>query len=135
MLLRPPITTTHPSPLTSQPVQEPAMTVSKADYGIDAPGVVRNLALMGLGGILLSALGYYLGRTLGTTLAITGHCFSFIGFAEAGWMLWSSLVGKRRFREWLFDALSLRGDERLLDVGCGRGLMLNGAARRLTSGQ
>ena len=35
----------------------------------------------------------------------------------------------------LLDALNLRGDERVLDLGCGRGAVLLLAARRLTSGR
>jgi ubiquinone/menaquinone biosynthesis C-methylase UbiE len=34
----------------------------------------------------------------------------------------------------LVDAPTLRGDERILDVGCGHGVLLIAAARRLTSG-
>jgi SAM-dependent methyltransferase len=51
------------------------------------------------------------------------------------WMLWSSKVGKVRDRERLLDRLTWKGDERVLDVGCGRGLLLVGAARRLTAGK
>jgi SAM-dependent methyltransferase len=50
-------------------------------------------------------------------------------------MLWGSRVGKLRERERMLDELSLRGDERVLDVGCGRGLLLIGAAKRLTTGK
>lgn len=35
----------------------------------------------------------------------------------------------------LLDRLSLRGDERILDMGCGRGAVLLMAAQRLTTGQ
>jgi ubiquinone/menaquinone biosynthesis C-methylase UbiE len=44
-------------------------------------------------------------------------------------------VGKLRMREWLLDSLALRGGETVLDAGCGRGLLLNAAARRLTTGK
>ena len=40
-----------------------------------------------------------------------------------------------RIRNEIFDSISLRGDEKVLDVGCGSGLLLNGAAARLTSGK
>ena len=40
-----------------------------------------------------------------------------------------------RIRKQIFDSLSLRGDEQVLDVGCGGGLLLNEAALRLTSGK
>jgi cyclopropane fatty-acyl-phospholipid synthase-like methyltransferase len=53
----------------------------------------------------------------------------------AGWMIWSSRVGKLRERERLLDSLTWRGDEQVLDLGCGRGLMLIGAARRLRTGR
>lgn len=35
----------------------------------------------------------------------------------------------------LLDELDLRGDERVLDAGCGRGLLLVETAKRLTSGR
>ena len=40
-----------------------------------------------------------------------------------------------RIRNDIFNLLALRGDERILDVGCGGGTLLNEAARRLTSGK
>lgn len=40
-----------------------------------------------------------------------------------------------RIRKDIFDALALRGDETLLDVGCGAGLLVNEAGKRLTSGK
>lgn len=64
-------------------------------------------------------------------------------FASAGlgmtamglWMRWSSKVGKLRERDALLDHVTWRGDEQVLDVGCGRGLLLIGAAKRLTTGR
>ncbi len=53
----------------------------------------------------------------------------------AGWMIWDSKVGKLWARDRLLDGLKLRGDELVLDVGCGRGLLLIGAAKRLTTGK
>jgi ubiquinone/menaquinone biosynthesis C-methylase UbiE len=50
-------------------------------------------------------------------------------------MIWSSKVGKLRERERLLELVGLGGHEKVLDVGCGRGLLLNGAARRLTKGK
>jgi SAM-dependent methyltransferase len=103
----------------------------KADYGIDAPGVVRNFALAGVaalvaGWFVFSAGGHVPG---GFLLAA-----SLIFFVESGWMLFSSRKGKWLMRERLLDLAGLTGHEQVLDVGCGRGLILNGAARRLTAG-
>ncbi len=98
--------------------------MQKPNYGIDAPTVLRNLAIGAIGCYLLAlfvARGF-LGPAIG---------FSF----AAGMMLWSSLAGKFRARDALLDAIPWRGDERVLDVGCGHGLLLIGAAKRLTTGR
>jgi arsenite methyltransferase len=50
-------------------------------------------------------------------------------------MIWGSKVGKLRFRDKVLDRISWRGDELVLDVGCGHGLMLIGAAKKLRSGK
>ena len=76
------------------------------DYGIDGPGAVVGFVIAG------------------------GLCL-----AAAAAMLWSSKVGKLRARDELIGAIPWRGDEQVLDVGCGRGLLLIAAARRLTSGK
>src|SRR5690349_15047301 len=111
----------------------------RADYGLDAPGVIRNLALVG---ILCLVLGWVLNRlfqesspTLATILfwlAILNGLF-FLGTAVL--MVLSSKWGKFRERETLFDILHLNGNEQILDIGCGRGLLLNGIARRLKNGK
>jgi SAM-dependent methyltransferase len=58
-----------------------------------------------------------------------------IFLGQAGVMLWGSKVGKLRLRDRILNSIPWRGDERVLDVGCGHGLMLLGAAKRLTSGR
>jgi arsenite methyltransferase len=113
-----------------------------ADYGIDAPGVIRNLglgALVGLGLFGTAAVGLWSGRLqLGASVAIdlrgTGLAVGLICAVMAGYMFWSSKFGKVKEREGLLDRLPWKGSERVLDVGCGRGLMLIGAAKRLTTG-
>jgi ubiquinone/menaquinone biosynthesis C-methylase UbiE len=50
-------------------------------------------------------------------------------------MLHSSRRGKLIERDRLLDGLGLRGDELVLDVGCGRGLLLIGAAKRVPAGR
>ena len=50
-------------------------------------------------------------------------------FAQRKWNYASHI------REHIFDAVELKGNEKVLDVGCGGGLLLNGAAKRLTTGQ
>ncbi len=112
---------------------------SKADYGLDAPLVVRRLAL---GGLALLCAGIVLCILPATSQigwlrpwALRGITASIGCLATAGVMFWGSKVGKLRLRDRLLATFSWRGDERVLDVGCGHGLMLIGAARQLTTGQ
>jgi len=55
--------------------------------------------------------------------------------AEAVLMLDYSLRGKFRHRDKMLAMIPWRGDEQVLDIGTGRGLLLIGAAKHLTSGR
>ena len=94
-------------------------------YGIDAPYLLPIPALLIAANILD-------GVTSGTVwpFAVAG----LVG-ACAGCGLYASRRGK--FAVWaeLLDQLALRGDERVLDLGCGRGAVLLLAAQHLTSGR
>lgn len=109
----------------------------KPDYGIDAPGVVRNLFLASALGLALFATalaGLWSGGVLGFPLAGAG-LWTGLGCAGMGaWMLYDSRVGKLKEREHLLDLAVLQPEDQVLDLGCGRGLMLVGAARRLSTG-
>jgi SAM-dependent methyltransferase len=108
----------------------------RADYGLDAPGLVRFFLIFGLclavgGGILVSWRKNAILVAVGFTLFFPGIIF----FIEGLLMIFSSRIGKLRARDSLLDNLHLRGNETVLDVGCGRGLLLIGAARRLPDGR
>jgi ubiquinone/menaquinone biosynthesis C-methylase UbiE len=115
------------------------MTSSKkADYGLDAPGVVRNLALVAATGLILflsAAIGLWSGVVVGIPVAGLGVGFFVTCGTTAAVMVYGSKIGKVRGRDKLLDLLPWRGDEQVLDVGCGRGLLLIGAAMRLTTGK
>jgi len=110
-----------------------------ADYGIDAPGVVRNLALAGAGatvaGVILNALLSATAPLIGNILLGIGLLNGVSELGVATLMVWSSKAGKLRMREYVIGALNLKGDEQVLDVGCGRGLLLVGAAKYLKTGK
>ena len=103
----------------------------RADYGIDAPGDVTKFIVAGLTLTGVGLLARWRARSRATLAALTlgGWLLSI-----AGLLVLSSRVGKLRERDRLLDNIELRGDEKVLDVGCGRGLLLIGAARRLISG-
>jgi arsenite methyltransferase len=113
-------------------------TSLQPDYGIDAPRAVSVLILLSAAAGGLAALLYGLGllHPLGVLLvAIALLILAVDLLLVAATMLWYSKVGKLRQRDRLLDTLAWRGDERVLDVGCGRGLLLVGAAQRLTTGR
>ncbi len=111
---------------------ETAAKRKRPNYGIDAPTVVRNLILGGAAALVLAVVSYLLDWWPLTRMATGLTIGCLIG---AGWMVWGSKVEKLRERDRLLDGLALRGDETVLDVGCGRGLLLIGAAKRLTTGK
>ena len=111
--------------------------LTRARYGLDAPGVVRTFALLATGliggGLVLRALSTSGsgGQRFGTTLLWPGASFALTALL----MVVSSRFGKLRARDRMLAHIPLRGDETALDVGCGHGLMLIGAAKRLPRGQ
>jgi arsenite methyltransferase len=107
---------------------------TRADYGIDAPQVVLRLFVFGAMALPLAvASRAFLGPR--QPWFLVGLCSASSMLLTATVMLWGSKVGKLALRERVLNGLSLRGDERVLDVGCGRGLFLIGAAKRLSTGK
>ncbi|HTC74404.1 MAG TPA: class I SAM-dependent methyltransferase [Edaphobacter sp.] len=107
---------------------------TRTDYGVDAPAVMRNLFLFGtlclflaifapnplhLGPISLVSRSFYWPAGF-----LIGEGFLFLLYVK---------VGKFRHRDFMLGLHTWRGDENVLDVGCGRGLLLAGAAKRLAA--
>src|SRR5262245_53027335 len=97
----------------------------RGNYGIDAPYGPAFIAAVAVFELALAAIT---GRPL---IWLAG----FFILAILGLYLHGTLRGK--FVVWgeLLDRLNLRGDERILDIGCGRGAVLLLAAQRLTTGR
>jgi len=102
------------------------------------PRVPRGLYLLAFIGLALSAASFsglvadsnllaISGFVLGVLLIVPALLAAF--FALRKWN-YASLIRKQ-----IFDSFTLRGDEKVLDVGCGSGILLNGAAMRLTTGK
>lgn len=113
--------------------------IMKGDYGLDAPPVIRNLTVAGVASLIAGGTLYWLltpsQPLIATLLLVWGLLAGASLLVTAVLMIWSSKVGKLRLRERLIDSLVLHGNETVVDVGCGRGLLLNAAARRLTTGK
>jgi arsenite methyltransferase len=102
------------------------------DYGVDAPGVVRAVAWaagIAFAITLIAAVANVL------VLMFVALAITILLTFEALSLVWSSRVAKLRERVHIVNGLVLGGDERVLDVGCGRGLLLVEVARRLTTGR
>ena len=110
---------------------------TRADYGVDAPGVVLRFVIIAFVGMIFAVAAPFLikERDLALRIASMGRSAAIWCSVCATVMVWGSRVGKLRLRDRILDGLALRGDEQVLDVGCGRGLMLLGAAKKLTSGK
>jgi arsenite methyltransferase len=108
----------------------------RPNYGIDAPNVLRNLFLFGALGVVLALIiptVLHVGSAefkLRPGLWCTGIALLIEGFLY----LFYVKKGKEYHRDKMLAMYAWRGDEKVLDVGCGRGLLLVGAAKRTPDG-
>ena len=105
--------------------------MDKPNYGIDSPNIIIGLLIASLANLAVFLLSPHVWRVEVRWIAFAAALYFLLG---ALGMLQYSKVGKRKMREHLLDTINWRGDEHVLDVGCGRGLFLIGAARRLSRG-
>jgi arsenite methyltransferase len=104
----------------------------RLDYGIDAPGFPRTFAILA---VVTAAATILLGTTGFVIFSIiVGIICAVWTFLAAFWIL-GCKFGKLRARDIILSRITWRGDEHVLDIGCGHGLLLMGAAKRLTTGR
>jgi len=118
------------------------MAEAQENHGIDAPTVVRNLAVIGMGLLIVgntTTILLLLHRISPTPLTriLSINCLatSITCLVMASWMIASSKWLKHTVARALLDTRAWRGDEAVLDIGCGRGLVAVDAAKRVPRGK
>ncbi|HUB30188.1 MAG TPA: class I SAM-dependent methyltransferase [Terracidiphilus sp.] len=107
----------------------------KPDYGIDAPGVIRNDFIFGALFLIIAVVFPRVTIAHIEFILMPGFVYPAAWFfLFGGLMLLYSLRGKFRHRDRMLAKVKWKGNEQVLDVGTGRGLLLIGAAKRLTTG-
>lgn len=104
--------------------------VRRGDYGYDAPYALATFAGLSIASAVAAAAFWF--RSSNRTAAQLTFYFLFF-LANAASFRYTTRRGK--FQEWrrILDGLDLNGDERVLDMGCGRGAVLTAVASRLAT--
>ena len=104
----------------------------RGEYGYDAPYAVVIFGALAAANAVGAAICWREGEA--RVAAKMAALFVFFLFNTASF-LYTTRRGK--FVEWarILDRLQFRGDERVLDMGCGRGAVLTAVASRLTTGR
>jgi len=108
-----------------------------ADYNLKLPPTFWVVVLVGV--LALAAAGVLwqaVPASPGIALAVLIVALAVLVPAGALWVIFNYLQGRRfRIRDRFVKAVQWRGDEQVLDVGTGSGIMLFGMAKRLTTGK
>ena len=97
----------------------------RGSYGIDAPYAPAFLAAMAVVYLLMAILSGRWRMLVPMTFMLAFLVFYLHGTLRGKFVAWAGLL----------DQLHLRGDELILDLGCGRGAVLLMAAQHLTTGR
>jgi arsenite methyltransferase len=112
---------------------------TKVDYGQDMPSIVivtpiLFVVFLGLAIWQFNVFSYNPGnQTL--ILTIVFALFAVISITLMITAIWTSRFGKFFLRDAVLRKLQLKGDETILDLGCGRGLLLIEVAKRIPKGK
>ena len=97
----------------------------RGSYGIDAPGLLPVAGLLFLVDLLIGIFTRSRGPFIGAAIILVCGGYGFHSSLRGKFVVWSKIL----------DDLKLNGDEKILDLGCGRGAVLLMAAQRLTTGR
>jgi len=104
---------------------ESAGRCRRGSYGIDAPFAAAFIGLVALIEIVLAIISRKLGVWPAPLFILSVLAVYLHATLRGKFVVWAELL----------DTFDLRGDERILDMGCGRGAVLLMAAQHLTTGR
>jgi len=105
----------------------------RGDYGYDAPYALLIFGAVGAALAIAAAASWWARGPARTTAWLAVYAAFALGNAAS--FFYTTRAGKFAVWNEILDALRLRGDERALDLGCGRGAVLNMVAGRLSKGR
>jgi SAM-dependent methyltransferase len=116
-----------------------ASAPTQPDYGLESRTTVRHMFSRGAWTIAFALAMFLINRTdypgPATNILIVLGLIG-LGFVAVGViMVQSSRVARFEARDRILDALALTGEERVLDVGTGTGVMLIAVGKKLKSGR
>jgi len=117
----------------------------KLDYGIDAPGIRMGMLLISIVGFIIICFTIWASSTWFNELPVVRYIFYILGVTftsygmyMASYMTYSSRYSKLKNRDFLLTEVGKYLDwndiSQTLDIGCGKGLLLIGAAKKLKTG-
>lgn len=105
----------------------------RGEYAVDAPYVPIILGAIGVALLIAVALSLWVFQF--TVVAIICLAYAIFMLASTASYVYTTRSGKFLVWAGMLARLGLRGDERVVDLGCGRGAVLLMAAKLLTSGK
>ena len=110
--------------------------MNRPNFGYDAPGVIRWLFIFSLLSLAVSFASRLIPYPLLSKIVLL-YFFStsLFTFASGVWMLYGTKRGKPKLLRQLAGEFALTGSEKILDVGCGRGIFLIEMAKLLKTGK
>ena len=110
--------------------------MKKVNYGFDAPSIMRNLCIFGflsilIGFVIPNFFDNSIVKYVSYLIILVGFILAILGVS----MFVYGIKGKFNIRKLMLSKIDWKGDEMVLDIGSGTGLLMNGAAQHLTTGK
>ena len=106
------------------------------NYGFDAPAIMRNLIIFGIFIPLIGLVIPYFSSNIflkyfSFLVICIGVILLILGISMYGYGVWGKFV----MRDFMLQKINWTGNENVLDIGSGTGLLMIGAAKMLTTGK